>query len=142
MCLYYIFHAVSVILVYFDLLPERLTGKKYFFALQNFPNYVVTAVMPVHSYGRTFILMTPIFLFAVYAQTQYDQNLQDRVYAYLPPDLQDEFRADSSGMVSNILYKHWTVTMSVLFSQYLQNIETARLVIEKFVTEKQHQQLN
>ena len=69
---YYVVHAVSVILVYNEWLPEQLCKSKFELQYQNIVNYVLIMCVPVHSFGRTFCLLTPLFLYTAYVQAQYE----------------------------------------------------------------------
>jgi hypothetical protein len=73
--LYYVVHALSVILVYSDWLPGTLSQNKFELRYQNVINYVLVMCVPIHSYARTFFIMTPIFLLTTYVQLSYEASL-------------------------------------------------------------------
>ena len=50
-------------------------------------NYLAAAILPVHSYARTFLILTPIFIAALYIQTKYEATLNDSMYPHLPESL-------------------------------------------------------
>lgn len=66
MYFYYICHALSVITVYNEMLPESLRPKKSAMEFQNLLNYIITMVFPCHNYLTSFLALTPLYLLTVY----------------------------------------------------------------------------
>ena len=89
--LYYISRALIVILCYTDYLT--LTNTKFELRYHNILFYMVTMSCPVHSFMRTFLIMTPVFLTTCYVQNSYESNLYARMHEHLPPELQAEVPA-------------------------------------------------
>jgi hypothetical protein len=78
-------------------------------------NYLAAAILPVHSYARTFLILTPIFIAALYIQTKYEATLNDSMYPYLPESLQNEYRLNSDEWMGTYLYRNFTVCCMVMF---------------------------
>ena len=66
MKVYYAIFAVSVILVYTDLIPESLKDKKDKLRYKNMMGYVLTIGCPGHHWLKTFLTLTPLWLAACY----------------------------------------------------------------------------
>jgi len=69
---------------------------------------------------RTFLIMTPIFLLAVYVQDSYYSNLFERIHEHLPPELQAEIPVGFS--VFNSLRTMFMFSTAFFVTHYLQNL--------------------
>ena len=76
--------------------------------------------IPVHSFMRSFLIMTPIFLFTVYVQASRDSRLLERAHEYLPPDIQAEVPPGFSPV--STVRTMALIPMFFLFNHYLQNL--------------------
>ena len=76
--------------------------------------------LPVHSFMRSFLIMTPIFLLTVYVQGSRDSRLLARAYEYLPPDIQAEVPPGFS-LVTTVRTMA-LIPVAFLFNHYLQNL--------------------
>ena len=68
-------------------------------------------------------------------------RLAQSIREYLPPELQAQVPS-GEGMLFSGVYKMFLISAGFCISQYLQNLETATLLIEKFQIDKQQKQLN
>ena len=87
MKLYYVIHAVTVILVYTDSLPDSLKDKKDKIALANIRGYMLTIGCPGHHWLKTFLTLTPMWLTACYFQAKSEAALKEEIMQFLPEEL-------------------------------------------------------
>jgi hypothetical protein len=118
--LFYFVHAFSVILVYGDWLPDTFTVNKFALHNSNIINYIVVMCLPVHSFMRTFLIMTPIFLLTVYVQSSYDSSFLERIHEHLPPELQAGIPVGFS--VLNTVRNMSIIPGCFFITHYLQNL--------------------
>ena len=118
--LFYFAHAFSVILVYWDWLPDTFLVNKFALHNSNIINYIIVMCLPVHSFMRTFLIMTPIFLLAVYVQSSYDSSLLVRIHEHLPPELQAEIPKGYSAL--NPVRNLSLIPCSFFITHFLQNL--------------------
>lgn len=138
MYLYYFVHAASVTLVYNDWIPESLQYQKSALKFQNVLNYVITMGLPIHHWITAFMVMTPPYLITSYFQIRAEAAFQADYLDYLPVDLRDRQLAIN---IQSDVYKNFLLCTVFLLAQYLQNLETATLIIEKQAIQKQNKQL-
>ena len=118
--LFYILHALTVILVYQEWLPDSFTQNKHAIRNKNVIQFIVVMCMPVHSFMRTFLIMTPIFLLTVYVQSSYESNHLERIHEHLPPELQAEVPAGFG--VLNTVRIMFVIPAAFLATHFLQNL--------------------
>jgi hypothetical protein len=138
MYLYYFVHAATVTLVYNDWIPEQLQDKKSALKFQNLLNYVITMAFPIHHWLTAFFVMTTPFVLTSYFQIRAEAAFQAEFLVFLP----DEMR--SRQLPTNVgseVFKNFLLCAVFCLVQYLQNLETATLIIEKQAVQKQNQQL-
>ena len=115
--LYYVVHALSVILTYGDWLPESMTHSKYELRYQNVLNYSLVMVLPIQSNMRSLLVMAPLFLLATYVQLDYEARLAKSIRGYLPPDLQAQVPT-GEGTLFAAVYKMALISAAFCGNQY------------------------